>query len=336
MGELDELDLALLDGLHVNPRASFDELGRVLGVSGPTVARRWRRLTDAGKAWVSSAIGPGLPLVGGLFEAECEPSAAPAVAAQFACVPQVFSTHITTGRYNVYGLLVAADERALAQLLVEVLPCVKGIHAVQTASVFQLFSGTYWRLGAITAAQAREVAQPALPSTHRDFDGFDRQLYLALQQDGRLSYRDLAAQLDTSELVARRRIQLLMRCRALTFRTDFARAAAGWPTNVVLLLRVDTETAVAEVGRTLVLWPETRVCAAVLGGDAHLFVTVQVHHLSALDGFVTRLHQAFRGVVVLSSRVVLRPVKSYGRLLDVDGYANGMVSVDPWADIPAD
>jgi DNA-binding Lrp family transcriptional regulator len=336
MGELDEVDLALLDGLHVNPRVSFDELGRVLGISGPTVARRWRRLADAGKAWVSSAVGPALALTGGLFEAECGPSAAPAVAARLAQEPQVFSAHITTGRYNVYALVVAADEPALAQLLIDALPRVKGIRAVQTASVFQLFSGTHWRLGAITTAQAQEVAQPALPTARRDFDDFDRQLYLALQVDGRLTYRDLAARLNTSELAARRRMQLLIRSRALTFRTDFARAAAGWPTNVVLLLRVDADTAVAEVGRTLVLWSETRVCAAILGGDAHLFVTVQVHHLGALDGFVARLRQAFRGVVVLSSRVVLRPVKSYGRLLDVEGYADGMVPVDPWAEIPGD
>src|ERR1700759_2699741 len=78
MGELDELDLALLDGLHVNPCAGFDEFGRVLGISGPTVARRWRRLADAGKAWVSSPVGPALALVGGLLEAECEPGAASA------------------------------------------------------------------------------------------------------------------------------------------------------------------------------------------------------------------------------------------------------------------
>jgi DNA-binding Lrp family transcriptional regulator len=336
MGELDEVDLALLDALHVNPRARFDELGRVLDVSGPTVARRWRRLADAGKAWVSSAFGPALRLAGGLLEAECEPGTAAAVAAQLSLVPQVFSTHITTGRYNVYALVVAVDEQALAQLLVDVLPRVTGVRAVQTASLFHLFSGTYWRLGAITTAQAKEVAQPATSSSRRHYDAFDRQLYLALQEDGRLSYRDLGAKVGTSELVARRRVQLLTRSRVLTFRTDFARAEAGWPVNVVLVLGVDAKTAVAEVGRTLVAWPETRVCAAVVGGDAQLFVTVQVHQLSALDSFAARLHDAFPGVVVLSTRVVLRPVKSYGRLLDVDGYAAGMVPVDPWADTPVD
>ena len=38
---------------------------------------------------------------------------------------------------------------------------------------------------------------------------------------------------------------------------------------------------------------------------------------------------------MLSSRVVLRPVKSCGRLLlDVEGYADRMIPVDRWADIP--
>jgi DNA-binding Lrp family transcriptional regulator len=64
MSGVDEIDLALLDGLHVNPRASFDELGRVLGISGLTVVRRWRKLASAGRAWVSSGFGPALPLAG--------------------------------------------------------------------------------------------------------------------------------------------------------------------------------------------------------------------------------------------------------------------------------
>ncbi|MGO9382170.1 MAG: AsnC family protein [Mycobacterium sp.] len=64
---LDELDVALLDALHVNPQVSFEELGRVLDVSPVTAARRWRRLVSTGRAWVSSAIGPRLPVKAALF-----------------------------------------------------------------------------------------------------------------------------------------------------------------------------------------------------------------------------------------------------------------------------
>jgi DNA-binding Lrp family transcriptional regulator len=331
--EVDELDLALLDGLHVNPRVSFDELGRVLGVSGVTAARRWRRLVRAGRAWVSSAVGPSLPLAGALIEAECAPAETGTVAELWAAVPQVASVHITTGRYNVYGLVVAADESMLARLIVDVLPGVPGVRSVQTATMFRLFSGTFWRLGAISAHQAADVSAPAVAPVRHEFDDFDRRLYLVLQQDGRMGYRELAARLECSELAARRRLQVLIRSGLVGFRTDFARAEAGWPVNVVLMLGLPADTAAAEVGRALVAWPETRVCAAIIGGAAQLFLTVQVHELGAVDGVIARLRQAFPGVTVLNTRAVLRAVKSFGRLLDEDGRARDVVPVNPWAEI---
>jgi len=331
--DVDELDLALLDGLHVNPRASFDELGRVLGVSGVTAARRWRRLVSTGRAWVSSAVGPSLPLAGALIEAECDPGRAGTVAQQWAAVPQAASVHITTGSYNVYGLVVAADESMLARLIVDVLPRMPGVRAVQTATMFRVFSGTFWRLGAISAHQASDVSAPPVGPVRHVFDDFDREMYLVLQQDGRLSYRELAARLGCSELAARRRVQVLTRSGLMRFRTDFARAEAGWPVNVVLMLGLPADTAAAEVGRALVSWPETRVCAAIIGGAAQLFLTVQVHELDAVDGVIARLRQTFPGVTVLDTRAVLRPVKSFGRLLDDDGHARDVVPVNPWAAI---
>lgn len=329
--DVDELDLALLDGLHVNPRVSFDELGRVLGVSGVTAARRWRRLVSSGRAWVSSAVGPSMPLAGALIEAECEPGRTGRVAEQWAAMPHVASVHITSGRYNVYGLVVAADEAMLARLIIDALPGVHGVTAVQTAMMFRLFSGTYWRLGPISAHQASDVSVPSVGPVRHVFDDFDREMYLALQQDGRLGYRELAARLECSELAARRRLQVLTRSGLVAFRTDFARAEAGWPVNVVLMLGLTADTAAAEVGRALVTWAETRVCAAIIGGAAQLFLTVQVHELGAVDDVIARLRQTFPGVTVLNTRALLRPVKSFGRLLDADGRARDVLPVNPWA-----
>ncbi|OLT13440.1 hypothetical protein BJF79_20545 [Actinomadura sp. CNU-125] len=48
---LDEVDLALIDAVQANPRAAWSELGPVLGAAPMTLSRRWRRLTDAGRAW---------------------------------------------------------------------------------------------------------------------------------------------------------------------------------------------------------------------------------------------------------------------------------------------
>src|SRR5271166_2931808 len=141
MGDgVDELDIALLDALHLNPLASFEELGTVLDVSPVTAARRWRRLVATGRAWVSSAPGRELPLKAALFEAECQPGAASAVADEFAAIPQVFSVNITTGQDNLYAFVVAADQPLLAKLIVDKLPTIAGLNRVQSGLMTQCSS----------------------------------------------------------------------------------------------------------------------------------------------------------------------------------------------------
>jgi DNA-binding Lrp family transcriptional regulator len=334
---VDELDVALLDALHLNPRVSFEELGQVLNVSAATVARRWRRLESTGRAWVSSAPGPRLPARAAVFEAECDPGAARSVAERLAALPQVFSVNITTGRDDVYALLVAADQPLLSELLVDTLPAIAGLRRVRSALITQLFSGTRWRLGGLSSGQVHAVTpEPATTGQQHGFDEFDRRIFLALQRDGRLSFRDLAATVGRPEASVRHRVGLLTRTGALAFRTDFARVEAGWPTAVALDLRVAGSGAAgsgaAAVGRALVRYPETRFCVATAGGGAAgLFVTLQLHELSALDAVIDRLLAEHPTVEVLSTRVVLRSVKSWGRLLGPDGRARDVVPVDPWA-----
>ncbi|GAA4401098.1 Lrp/AsnC family transcriptional regulator [Tsukamurella soli] len=329
---VDELDVALLDALHLNPRVSFEELGRVLDVSAATAARRWRRLESTGRAWVSSAPGPRLPVRAAVFDAECDPGAARSVAEQLATMPQVFSVNITTGRDDIYALLVAADQPLLSELLVDTLPAIAGLRRIRSSLITQLFSGTRWRLGGLSSGQLRAVTpDPAASGPTHEFDEFDRRLFLALQRDGRSSFRDLAATVGRPEPSVRHRVGLLTRVGALAFRTDFARVEAGWPTAVALDLRV-AGAGVAAVGRALVHYPETRFCVATAGGGAAgLFVTLQLHELSALDAVIDRLQTEHRVVEVLGTRVVLRSVKSWGRLLGPDGRARDVVPVDPWA-----
>jgi DNA-binding Lrp family transcriptional regulator len=329
---VDELDVALLDALHLNPQATFEELGKVLGVSPVTAARRWRRLVSTGRAWVSSAIGPRLPVKAALFEVECQPGAAQLVANEFASRPQVFSVNITTGKDDIYALVVAGDQPLLSELIVDVLPAVAGLLRVQSALITGLFSGTRWRLGGLSTGQARAVTpDPPTYAPPHEFDEFDRELFVALQRDGRLGWRDLAAAVGQSEPVVRRRMSVLTRSGLLAFRTDFARVEAGWLTGVALKLRV-TGSPVAAVGHTLVQYPEIRFCAATTGdGVADLFVTMQLHTVSALDAVISRLLAEYPGVTAVDTRVVLRSVKSWGRLLGPDGHAQQIVPVDPWA-----
>ena len=336
MGDgVDELDIALLDALHLNPLASFEELGAVLEVSPVTAGRRWRRLVSTGRAWVSSAPGLRLPMRAALFEAECQPGAAPAVAGEFASIPQVFSVNITTGRDNLYALVAAADQPLLAELIVDKLPAVAGLSRVQSALITNLFSGTRWRLGGLSPDQVRAVTpESAKTNPAHEFDEFDRELFLALQRDGRLSFRDLAAVVERPEPTVRRRLGLLTQAGMLAFRTDFARVEAGWLTAVALKLgrdRVGGERGGPHIGRL----PQdpTAVPRSCRKRAADLFVTMQLHHLSDLDPVIRRLSADHPGVTVLDTRVVLRSVNSWGRLLGLDGRAQHVVPVDLWAPV---
>nr|WP_158693799.1 Lrp/AsnC family transcriptional regulator [Streptantibioticus cattleyicolor] len=332
---VDEVDVALLDALHVNPRVSFERLGAALGITPGTAARRWRRLVASGHAWVSSVPGPRLAMTFGVCEIEVRPGRADEVGRALAALPQVASVYLTSGEYAVHAMVFAGDMASLGALLLDEVPRVAGAVRARTHVGTGWFSGTRWRLGAIDGDQRRSVTGAEAGQDQRlaerslVFDAPERELYLALQHDGRAGYQDLARTLGVPEHQVRRRMASLVRRGMLAFRTDFTRGEGGWPAELALWLSVpgdQLERAGVELGG----WPETRVCMSVAGA-ANLLLMVQLHRLDGLGAVLDRLCATLPAVRVVDQRVVLRPVKSWGRLLDASWHATGVVPVDLWA-----
>jgi DNA-binding Lrp family transcriptional regulator len=334
--DVDEVDLALLDALHVNPRASFERLASALGISAVTAARRWQRLSSTGRVWVSSAPGSQLGLVAAVYEIEARPGAAESVGRYLAQIPQVGSVYLTAGSYDVHALIFASHLGTLTELLFDRLAGAPDVVRARSHIGLEWFSGVHWRLGAIDTGAEREVRE-----THdadrepgrgtKTFDPDEHALYLALQHDGRARYRDLAHQLDTSEQQVRRRMTTMTTRGLLTFRTDFTRIEGGWPALPVLWLRVPDEL-LEQVGGQIGAWRETRICFSVVGA-ANLFVMVQLHRLGELSSVFAKIRALGDRIEITDQRVVLRPLKSWGRLLDHSGHATGVVPVDPWAPV---
>lgn len=334
--DVDEVDLALLDALHVNPRATFERLASALGISAVTAARRWQRLSSTGRVWVSSVPGSQLGLVAAVYEIEARPGRAEAVGRYLAQIPQVGSVYLTAGSYDVHGLIFAAHMRGLTELLFDRLSGTPDVVRARSHVGLDWFSGVRWRLGALDTGAEREVRDATDRNREpgrgaKTLDPDEHALYLALQHDGRARYRDLAQELGTSEQQVRRRMASMTRRGLLTFRTDFTRIEGGWPALLVLWLRVPDE-ALEAAGVAIGGWRETRICFSVVGA-ANLFVMAQLHRLSELNQLFARVRELGQHVEVLDQRVVLRPLKSWGRLLDHDGHATGVVPVDPWAPI---
>ncbi|WP_235746589.1 Lrp/AsnC family transcriptional regulator [Nocardia coffeae] len=335
----DETDIQLLDALHANPRASFERLGPALDISAVTAARRWQRLVESGRAWVSSVPGPQLALAGASLEIRAQPGRALEVARALAAVPQVMSVYATDGAFDLQALVITDTVTSLSRLLLEHLTGIPGIATAQSQVCLEWYSGTRWRLGAIDTTQQHSVTDSSgnrPPSVgkqptfrNRTLTAEDRALFLALQHDGRARYRDLATQLEMTEQQVRRRLDTLVRHGVLGFRTDFTRSEGGWPTEYALRLSVPHH-ALAEVGTEIGRWPQTRICAATTG-PANLLVMAQVHHTSDLTGLFDRIRSGTPVAEVVDHRLVLRAVKSWGRLLDENGHSDGVVPVDPWA-----
>ncbi|MEV0585224.1 AsnC family transcriptional regulator [Nonomuraea sp. NPDC050310] len=330
---LSETDLELIDALQVNPRASWVEIGAATGADPVTAARRWQRLTGAGEAWTTVALGPRQmhDLNMAILEIDCEAGAAVPVAARLAEARHLITVQHVAGAHDLFVIAAAASMPALADYLLADLPRVPGVVRVRTHLATRIFEASCrWRLRVLPqAAAARLARRAAAPESTRPMDEVDRRLFHALVADGRAGYAELAEVVGASERTVQRRLSRLLATGDVDFRCDLARSHAGWRSSAVLWLRMP-DRLLEETGRALLGWPETRTCAA-LAGSSNMLLTVGLHSVTDLHPLVVRLEAGFPHLTVADRQIVLRQTKLYGRLLDPVGRCTGVVPVDPWS-----
>lgn len=329
-----ETDLELIDALQVNPRASWTQMGGVLGVDPVTVARRWQRLAQAGEAWVTVALGQRQlhSMNMAFLELSCEPGATAEVAAALADEPHLITIQHIAGAYDLWVIALAPSLTDLSDYLLRRVPLHPGVRQVRTHVATRVYDASRrWRLRVLTGEQVRALRPVTSTPTEsaRPLEKSDRDLFVALSVDGRLAFRDLEKQLGMSARAVQRRVSRLLASDDLTFRCDLARPLAGWHAGAVLWLSLPDDK-LDETGRALLAWSQTRTCAAV-AGSSNMLLTVGLHALTDLHDLVTRIRTQFPYVSIADRRVTLRQVKLYGRVLDNDGRCVSATPVDPWA-----
>ncbi|MGW3622895.1 Lrp/AsnC family transcriptional regulator [Streptomyces sp. NPDC000880] len=335
-GHFRETDLEVIDAMQLNPRASWKDLGHVLGIDPATVSRRWQRLEEAGEAWVTVALGQRQlnTMCVAFLELSCEPGAASEVGAALAAEPHVISLQHVAGSYDLWGIVLAPRLTDLSDYLLRRLPLHKGVTRVRTHVATRVYDASgRWRLRVLNRDQVRRLI-PKVPPTDRldslSLEPADRELFVALSTDGRRTYRELEARLGINARTVQRRLGRLLATGDIAFRCDLARARAGWHAGAVLWLSLPDDRLDA-TGRRLLEWPQTRTCAAVTGAS-NMLLTVGLHALSDLHELGTRIRAEFPYAVITDRTTTLRQIKLYGRLLDPTGRcAPTAVPVDPWA-----
>ncbi|MBO1415969.1 Lrp/AsnC family transcriptional regulator [Streptomyces sp. FH025] len=340
-GALDETDLALVHALQLAPRAAWVDLATVLGTTAPTLARRWRRLTATGTAWMT--CHPGLPKgaappVGSmaLVEVTVAPGRVPGVVAELSRHTNAVNIQLLTGSRDLFVTVVASDAERLSRYLHVRLPAVPGITGIRVQVPLRIHKDAgAWRLRALDRDQRRRLAEltrtPGTAPAPFDLDAEDRAILSHLGPDGRLSTAELARRLGLSGATVARRLSRLTASGRARFRCEIARPLTGRPVTMTWWLRVPA----AELHATateLVALGDVRLCMAVTG-TANLVVVMWLRHPSDATASEADWARRFPRVEVLDSAMTLQAVKCVGRLVDAGGRGTGYVPIHGFEDV---
>ena len=331
MDLLSEEDLALIDALQINPRASWEQLGTAVGLSAISVARRWRRLNGAGLAWSGATLGPAL-LRGAFIELSCAPGSAAEIAETLCERPEVITVGRSLGDFDVYAISASTDPLRSAQSLLAGLGD-QGIWRARAQLYTHVFGGPGWRLSVLNKTQSAELSRRGVAPAHpRGVDERERRLVLALQADARRSNKELAIELDMSPQAVPNLLERAERRGFLTLRVDVARQLAGYP--LAGLLWVAVPGALTEdAGRWFAALPENRFCALVVS-SSNMVVIANLREPEQLGRIAQSFSEAFPQATVTEQRIITSMPKVQGRMLHDDGRTDRLVRYDPWAQEP--
>ncbi len=326
--ELSEIDLALIEALQLQPRAPWSRIAAVIGIDATTTARRWRRLTDSGAAWMTAYPTHHATVVG-YVDLACEAAAVDRLAERLRQWGPVFSLERTTGPHQLFLSVAARDLPSLDDLVHRRLGAMDGVRAVRLSVCTGVHrDGSGWLVHTLNEQQRSDLTGGRRPARPRPGTGpyeSDRRLLRALGADARSSHAELARTCELSETTVRRRLRRMTDHAEIYFRCDLAQHLAGWP--VVATFRIAVPgPGVDAVARSLAALPETRVCATVTGTD-NLLLSVWLRTPADCAALEERILHHHPRLAVNARTLTLRTDKRMGRLLDPWGRGTAHVAI---------
>ncbi|AWW43067.1 hypothetical protein ADL00_15990 [Streptomyces sp. AS58] len=236
--ELDEFDLALIEQLRIDGRASFESLGAGVGLSRTAARARVQRVLEAGVLRVVAMVHPefdGIHAFGHVSIAVQGRTTAQ-VAASVAQLPDTPFVSIVSGRHAVVAELRSSDVANLSDT-VSLIRSVDGVQSVDTLLYTHL---------------VKEPHTPANgPGNLDQFDDTDRHLLELLRQDGRMPYADLADRVGLSRGATRTRVLRLIESGVVAVTGIVNPTAFGMTqmSGFQLHLETDGAAALSAIGR---------------------------------------------------------------------------------------
>ncbi|WP_432827430.1 Lrp/AsnC family transcriptional regulator [Dactylosporangium sp. CA-092794] len=323
-------DLRIIRVLQVDPRTPFSTMATVLGLSEPTVSRRYARLRRAGMLRVTGVVDPGaLGQSQCVVRIRCRPGGAAPMAEALAHRDDVSWVALTAAGSEVTLAIRSRSPEERDDLLGHRLPRAAAVLDLDVSVLLRKFlggRGRYW--AALTAVLTPEqeaqlgpaggpvAEEPIVVSRSPQLEPHDEKLLSALATDGRASLVDLATAAGLTPGRASRRLQTLLSHRVLSIHLELAPAALGYHTRATLWLRV-RPSRIKPVGRALARMPEVGFAAA-LSGRNNLQAEVHCRDLDELFEFTTGRVGTLPGVESVEVGLIHRQIKQAGTFMDGD------------------
>lgn len=332
---IDRLDRRLVHALLHHGRASFRLLAEVLGSSEQTVARRYRRLREAGVVRVVAVPDPRRYPENMFLRVRIGPGAAVGVARAMAARPDISWVTVSAGASEVICALRSASSEDRDALLLQGLPRASQVTGVSTATLLHVFADgreTEWQglPDGLTAAEHAALAHGSPPSRRSradrsgrtgdavdaPVDPDDAPLLAALARDGRASWAALAAATGRSEAQVARRVEGLLTSGAIFVDAEVAPRLLGFRAWAMLWISAAPD-ALERVGREIAAHPESAFVAATTG-TTNVVASVLCRDSDDLYRYLTQRAGAIEGVRDIEVVPAMRVVKQQGSIMDGD------------------
>jgi DNA-binding Lrp family transcriptional regulator len=307
MRSLDDLDRQIIFALQGDGRASWTSIAAACETSVPTVARRVQQLVADNllKVAVLPSHGSTGPVETFFTRIGCRPGSQLDVAEQLVAREDVRWASLITGSYDIAIELVVNSEPARYPKTLLELQEIEGVERWYSDLLLHVYkvSNVWYR-----QLLEEDAEPPPLPLCSPDhLDKVDWAILNLLRDDGRASFKAIAAALDLNESTVRRRFERMINDRCAVTSTLVPSPVLGLEAETLLWVTVEPAR-LNEVAATLARHRAVRYLGATLDGNA-LLCEVITESTKGLFQFTTETLAKLRGVVGWNASVELLTLK---------------------------
>lgn len=333
---LAESDLQVVHALQEAPRASWREIGAVLGLEARTVARRYEQLRDRGLLVVTQTVGPQLlrQTRWALLRARTVPGKAEEVARQLAQWPQATSVRVTDGSFQIYALLSGRASRTTVEdirtLWEQTQARIVQIPEIVEADIHNIIDaldvGSVQRLDVLSHAQVQRLRETRVAPSPPDREPTevteeDLELFTILSGDGRRDVAECAAELGRSRSWVSRRITRLQADGFLDFIALIPDAVSSRPVTALIWADIaPAELQVLAQHTPSLAWIGLMV---ITTGPSNVFAVAHLPTAKALSQALEEVHSICPSFVVRETQLSVHAIKIHTRITDDDEHWSG-------------